>query len=421
MVKVKVKNYILFFLLLSMGCNNTDTGRFQDVALALSKGNLLGKSLVKMDLLTEGLLIEEGLFEKDVLKRELVEVDGGKSDLKKGTGENSVVKVDVGSKKVDAELEDDIELKIQNLLDEFKLSDQQRAIIMDLKCVLTDPSIGNDEGYKTYSREEFYDLLNHTGNANSSLMSKVTFVDSMTAYIMPIFYELREIEGFIEHMEDGERKQAFGDKLTLKLQRYQLGLKGCFTVQKDDSVYIRLLSNLYTYGNLLKGWFRDIKDDDASISEFEKIYAEMSVDEQEIIDYMRSVAMKNYTGFMKDRRYLYNHDEIGSYRLLVEFGATRLKKICDVLKVIVEARVAVANIKDRSSVLYLGLSGPLYHYMNGFAAYLKGVFNLSSSVDEMYTKILDSFDGDKFNLYNMVHVKERALAIIESEKEHGVI
>ncbi|APR65390.1 hypothetical protein N187_A71 (plasmid) [Borrelia anserina Es] len=324
---VKVKNYILFLLLLSLGCNNTGTKKFKDSIFDISKTSFVGKRLGK------------GI---NLSRKGVVEVDVGKSDLKKGTGENSVVKVDIGSKKVDAELEDDIDLKIQNLLDEFKLSAQQRAIIMDLKDVLTNPDIGKDyrnydydEFCRTYSREEFYDLFNHTGNVNADLAFKLNFVNSVTQNILPTFQEQKEAEKIVMCTMGYLYGVILMESLRFIMQEYQLGLRKLFNFYRSIHNRGFLISDLYDHCGFYKSSFRGIKEKAVRIVELMKLREER----KPVINYMEAVLTNPDIG--KGYR---NYSDIEFDNLLVEFGAVKLKEICNVLQVIVETEVAIDNI-----------------------------------------------------------------------------
>ncbi|AHH08945.1 hypothetical protein baBA2_000983 (plasmid) [Borrelia anserina] len=371
MVKVKVKNYILFFLLLSLGCNNTGSDKSKDSTFDISKTSFVGKRLGK------------GI---NLSRKGVVEVDVGKSDLKKGTGENSVVKVDIGSKKVDAELEDDIELKIQNLLDEFKLSAQQRAIIMDLKDVLTNPDIGSDEGYRTYSREEFYDLFNHTGNVNADLAFKLNFVNSVTQNILPTFQEQKEAKEAVGNLVEYVKNRVYwvggqdlAERFTLKMKEYQLVLKKIFNLDRNIHNHGFLLSDLYGHCDLATDWFREIQKEAIRIVELMKLREER----KPVINYMESVLV-DHPDIAKGYRN-YTKEEFDN--LLVEFGAVKLKEIFNMLQVIVETEVAIDNISSRA--LRRKLERRFNDYKNRYSECLQETFD-GSNVDDIYDNILRS-------------------------------
>ncbi|AHH08946.1 hypothetical protein baBA2_000982 (plasmid) [Borrelia anserina] len=288
MVKVKVKNYILFFLLLSLGCNNTGTKKFKDSIFDISKTSFVGKRLGK------------GI---NLSKKGVVEVDVGKSDLKKGTGENSVVKVDVGSekvdagsekvdvgsKKVDAELEDDIELKIQNLLDEFKLSAQQKESIMDLKGILTDPSIGKDEGYKIYSSEEFYRLL-------------VEFGDAKLKGICSVLQVIKETEAAIDNISDQDLKEILNMQFSYYSDLYSKRLRETFSLDNVNDIYDNILRSHSNYlADIVK-----LKEEVPLIEEGLNKSLVLLNNRRDITNYMLRIVRNNFDiGFIKVIRKFY--------------------------------------------------------------------------------------------------------------------
>ncbi|AHH09024.1 BTA121 domain-containing protein surface lipoprotein [Borrelia anserina] len=453
---LRVNSYIsLFLLLLSLGCNNEGTKKSStDSTFDLSKTSFVGKRSNK------------GI---NLPKKGLVEVDVGKSDLKKGTGENSVVKVDVGSEKVDAgsekvdagsekvdagsekvdagsekvdagsekvdagsekvdagsekvdagsekvdagsekvndELEDDIDLKIQNLLDEFKLSAQQKESIMDLKDVLTNPDVGSDEGYKTYSREEFYDLFNHTGNVNADSTFKLNFFNLVTKYVIPVFQEQKEARGVIRDIEYQGKNLGLEEKFTLKIQEYQLGLKKIFSYDANsDFLSSSFLFNLHGHCDLATDWFREIQKEAVQIVEVMQLCERR----QTVIDYIKSELTYPY---IIDGSYnSYNEEQF--YCLLVKFSATKLEDICNVLQVIVETGVAIANIKTEGMRETLG--SRFNGYKNLYAKRLRETFSLDN-VDDIYTDILRFHSN---YLVDIIKIKEKAIFIAEGEKRHA--
>ncbi|AHH09025.1 hypothetical protein baBA2_000988 (plasmid) [Borrelia anserina] len=257
---VKVKSYILFFLLLSLGCNNEGSDKSKDSTFDISKTSFVGKRLGK------------GI---NLSRKGVVEVDVGKSDLKKGTGENSVVKVDIGSKKVNDELEDNIYLKIQNLLDEFKLSAQQKESIMDLKGILTDPSIGKDEGYKIYSSEEFYRLLVEFGDA------KLKGICSVLQVITETKASIANIEVFRKDLES-----RFKDYKNL----YSKRLRETFSLDNVNDIYDNILRS---HSNYLVD-ITKLKEEVLLIEEGLAKYLMLSDDYKGIINYMLSVVRNNF-------------------------------------------------------------------------------------------------------------------------------
>ncbi|AHH09027.1 BTA121 domain-containing protein surface lipoprotein [Borrelia anserina] len=419
-------------------------------------------------------------------RKGVVEVDVGKSDLKKGTGENSVVKVDVGSekvdagsekvdagsekvdagsekvdvgsekvdagsekvdagsekvdagsekvdagsekvdagsekvdagsKKVDAELEDDIELKIQNLLDEFKLSDQQRAIIMDLKDVLTNPDIGKDyrnydygEFYRTYSREKFYDLFNHTGNVNADLAFKLNFVNSVTQNILPTFQEQKEAKEAVGNLVEYVKNRVYwaggqdlAERFTLKMKEYQLALKKIFNLDRNIHNHGFLISDLYGHCGFYESSFRDIKEKAVRIVELMKLREEI----KPVINYMEAVLTNPDIG--KGYR---NYSDIEFDNLLVEFGAVKLKEIYNVLQVIVETEVAIDNINIEG--IREALKRRFNDYRNLYSERLKETFSLDN-VDDIYTDILRSHSN---YLVDITKLQEEVPLIEKVEKK----
>ncbi|ASJ27632.1 BTA121 domain-containing protein surface lipoprotein [Borrelia turicatae] len=179
--------------------------------------------------------------------------------------------------------------KLDNLLDTFGFFDDEREVIEYIRGVVTDPSIGRLEDYKTYSMDEFYNLLVVLGvDRVKEIMERNLF----------IFGSLKETEAVMKDFKKDESKQ--GDRSNFLRKIYLLNLKEAFSGSNPDEVYYKAINN-HRFSNNFAWRTREdksevIKKQVESLVKVEKLYSELSDEEYEIIEYVRGVVAKPLFG-----------------------------------------------------------------------------------------------------------------------------
>ncbi|WP_025406873.1 BTA121 domain-containing protein surface lipoprotein [Borrelia hermsii] len=217
-----------------------------------------------------------------------------------------------------------------------KLSGDDMKIIDYIRSVVTDPDIPGD---RTYTDSEFYSMLGNLGEENLIRLIKVH------SYEFELVEELKES---ILAAIGAVKGETLKDDLKIRFNNsndYPLYLKSLFRGQFTfEQLFAQLLGGNYTRE------LDKFKRDAFSVVMGEELYAELSVDGREVIDYIQSVvtdlSLEEAPG---DKTYT----DAEFYALLGNLGYDNLNRIIrvhiDTFEALNRALRAIKRVKEKES------------------------------------------------------------------------
>lgn len=217
-----------------------------------------------------------------------------------------------------------------------KLSGDDMKRIDYLRSVVTDPDIPGD---RTYTDAEFYSMLGNLGEENLIRLIKVH------SYEFELVEELKESILVAIGAVKGE---TLKDDLKIRFNNsndYPLYLKSLFRGQFTfEQLFVQLLGGNYTRE------LDKFKRDAFSVVMGEELYAGLSVDEREVIDYIQSVVTDFSLEEAPDDK---TYTDAEFYTLLGNLGEENLSRIIRVhlntFEALNRALRAIKRVKENES------------------------------------------------------------------------
>ncbi|BDU63407.1 hypothetical protein BOFE_09470 (plasmid) [Candidatus Borrelia fainii] len=297
----------------------------------------------------------------------------------------------------------DIIVKINNLLDAFGIFDDERDVINNIQIVITDPSIGSDQGYKTYDIDEFYNLLGGLGSLK--LRDIIQFHSNALEVQAQAEIKARSA---IDNVKGDVLKRRLEDMFNQHRDYCLSYLKWLFNDPTPDTVHFRVINDNYV------DKFSKIKDRIQSVIEDERQYAAwMSASELEVIAFIREIltdpSIVGYGG-------LKTYSNFEFYDLLRNLGDAILKEIIQFhlnnLRIENAALVAIENLQEGYEKQQLKHKLDLCKLE--YSLYLKELF-VEPTFDDIYRKFLDS----RYNFFNrFTKLESEALGIMRGKGDN---
>ncbi|AMR75995.1 hypothetical protein A0V01_05115 (plasmid) [Borrelia hermsii] len=212
------------------------------------------------------------------------------------------------------------------------LPDDKRAVIEYIRSVVTDPGIGSDKGYKTYSDPEFDLLLVKLG---------INKIETVISYHLTVASEKAATKAIIDGVRGGTLRGEFEGRFDLNCQEYELALKGKFSTPE--------LLGLSFESKYVEEFIK-IKADAEKAIRGENLYLSLQDNEREVVDYMQSVM---FDPSIRGHLIKSTCTELKFYHLLSNWDIVRLREIIgihlDILKLQEQTLNTIGNIKRKAS------------------------------------------------------------------------
>nr|ALC78616.1 Hypothetical protein BTA129 [Borrelia turicatae 91E135] len=199
-----------------------------------------------------------------------------------------------------------LDIKLNNLLDKFGLLDKEREAIAYIRRTITDSKIGNASYYKTYTDFEFYNLLESLG---------ATRIKEIITFYLEVVNIQKSFERVIKNVKDATSRGKLQNELNERKNQYQLHLKGLFDSDNFDDIYNEIIGDNY-FSELIK-----FKDEITKVEGGLDVYTWLSDDEQIVIDKIRGIVTDPLIGKYKGYR---TYTDIEFNNLLNELGDNKV-------------------------------------------------------------------------------------------------
>ncbi|AMR75998.1 BTA121 domain-containing protein surface lipoprotein [Borrelia hermsii] len=296
-----------------------------------------------------------------------------------------------------------IEDRFNNLINSFELSGEEKEVFEYIRDVVT-KSFPEGPAYKAYSEEEFYDLLVGLG---------VFRVKQIIERNLFIFTLLKEAEMVIEESEYG-----FKDNLSVFRNAYILNLKEAFSGTTLDEVHYKAInnhrfSNNYAWRGVVERQ-EYIKNYIDHVIEVERMYAELSDEEKEVLEYIRDVVVVYSSADVE----LYNmYANIDFYLSLGRLGIDKVKQLVYKVSLIFqnfkEAKKWIGIIEKDKMGLKEKLQSDFKSTKEKFADDLRNFF-ISASGGHDFKSQINDLDKDDYSCRKFDDISEDAIGIIEA-------
>ncbi|WP_281862279.1 BTA121 domain-containing protein surface lipoprotein [Candidatus Borrelia fainii] len=256
-----------------------------------------------------------------------------------------------------------LDIKLNNLTDKFGLLDKERESITYIRNTITDARIGRDEGYRTYTDFEFYNLLESLGEDR---------IKEIITFYLEVVNIQESFERAIKNVKDATSKGKLQNELNKHKNQYQLHLKGLFDSDNFDDIYNKIIGDNY-FSKLIK-----FKDEITKVEGGLDVYTWLSDDERIVIDEIRGIVTNPLIGKHEGYR---TYTEIEFNDLLNKLGDNRVLAMILVYlddqrnqdAALVDALAAIDNIDDAD--LREQLRGKINDERNNYKLHLKKLFD----------------------------------------------
>ncbi|WP_157255283.1 BTA121 domain-containing protein surface lipoprotein [Borrelia hermsii] len=212
------------------------------------------------------------------------------------------------------------------------LPDDKSAVIEYIRSVVTDPGIGSDKGYKTYSDPEFDLLLVKLG---------INKIETVISHYLTVASGKAATKAIIDGVRGETLRGEFEGRFDLNYQEYELALKGKFSTSE--------LLDLSFESKYVEEFIK-IKADAEKAIRGENLYLSLQDNEREVVDYMQSVM---FDPSIRGRLIKSTCTELKFYHLLSNWDIVRLREIIgihlDILKLQEQTLNTIGNIKRKAS------------------------------------------------------------------------
>ncbi|AHH04092.1 Hypothetical protein BHY_1141 (plasmid) [Borrelia nietonii YOR] len=212
------------------------------------------------------------------------------------------------------------------------LPDDKRAVIEYIRSVVTDPGIGSDKGYKTYSDLEFGLLLVKLG---------INKIETVISHHLTVASGKAATKAIIDGVRGETLRGEFEGRFDLNCQEYELALKGKFSTSEFSDL---------SFESKYVEEFIKIKADAEKAIRGENLYLSLQDNEREVVDYMQSVI---FDPSIKGYLIKSTCTEVQFYHLLSNWDIVRLREIIgihlDILKLQEQTLNTIGDIKRKAS------------------------------------------------------------------------
>ncbi|UPA19020.1 BTA121 domain-containing protein surface lipoprotein [Borrelia puertoricensis] len=258
---------------------------------------------------------------------------------------------------------EDLDIKLNNLLDKFGVFGKERESIAYIRLAITDDNVGKVKGYRTYTDSEFYNLLESLGADRTK--------EIITFYLEVVNIQ-ESFERAIKNVKDATSRGKLQNNLNQRKNQYQLHLKGLFDSDNFDDIYNNIIGDNY-FSELIK-----FKDEITKVEGGLDVYAWLSDDERVVIDKIRDIVTNPLIGKHEGYR---TYTEIEFNDLLNKLGDNRILAMILVYledqrnqdAALVKALAAIDNVDDAD--LREQLRGKINDERNNYELHLKKLFD----------------------------------------------
>ncbi|BDU63393.1 hypothetical protein BOFE_09330 (plasmid) [Candidatus Borrelia fainii] len=284
-----------------------------------------------------------------------------------------------------AEVEKSLGVKLNELLDTFKVSKEGKISIFKIKDVVTDASIDSDEGYKTYTDLDFYTLLNELGAGK---------VKDIIKFDLDVVKIQKAALDAINNVQNLQKKQNLQVLYNDRLDEYLLYLKGLFSKPSADNVLADDVHFWFTNDDYDNG-FTEIETEARRIIENGDVYAKLSYKEKLVIDEIREIVTNDKIGKGEDYKTYTIPDfnallnELGSFKVLI---IIRLSVDINYLK---DGRLVARIDSIKDEILRKKFKTRYDDQLSKYQLNLKKVFS-KSSADAVYANVISNEHINEF-------------------------
>ncbi|BDU63395.1 hypothetical protein BOFE_09350 (plasmid) [Candidatus Borrelia fainii] len=297
-----------------------------------------------------------------------------------------------------AEVEKSLGVKLNELLDTFKVSKEGKISIVKIKDVVTDDKIGSDkrgedksdEDYKTYTIPDFRALLNELGAAR---------VKDIIKFDLDVVETQKAALDAINNVQNPEKKQILQVLYDNKFRDYLLFLKETFSGVTIDVIHDGFVGDYYD------NEFPAIETEARRIIENGGVYEILSDHEKTLIDKIQNIITDGSIGKGEG----YKTYTIPDFRaLLNELGHFKVQKIIELAQYVNSLKdgrlvTRIESIKDE--ILREKLRVKYDDKLSKYPLHLKKVFS-ESSADAVYANFISN---DYTNEFIMIDSQARQI------------
>ncbi|WP_420866473.1 BTA121 domain-containing protein surface lipoprotein [Borrelia hermsii] len=300
-----------------------------------------------------------------------------------------------GTPRAAAYAEENIEVKLNKLLGTFgPQSGKIREGIDSIQSIVTDPDIGSAEGYKTYTRFEFYSILIDLGELR---------LKEIIEFHLKFLELLKEVGDSINRIATEEVILNLRDEFYDCNEQYKLCLKAAFQESDPDKINLMISLKNENMKDCMNN-FNDIKLKAMNFIAIESLRAELSERENEVINDVQRIVTNSDIGSAEGYK---TYIDVEFYFMLSELGPSRVREMIERFKIGSEVGIdEVIEVIDRVSLSSLRdeLGRACNDYRGLFELDVKRVFNYPTAT-KVYDEIMDS------NWYDTEFAKIKGQAI----------
>lgn len=287
------------------------------------------------------------------------------------------------------------EVKFHNVFDIFGLSYDDRQVMLKIQGVVTNPNIGKDKNYKTYTDSQFYDLINILGELRvKSIIKSYLEASKIQSNVQKAF------EKALNNIYDDKKKLSLQSKLNDIKDGYNLNLKELFNERSVDDVYAKIANNTYMSQVIANAnaQLSQLRSHVRGVANDKDVYLQLSANEQDVIDDIKGIVTNpavakdyDYETSTDSKFYdLLNTLDILKVREMIEAYLREARKRAEKYA---EVKSIIDSIED--SVLREKLQKLLDDKHDLYKVTLKRIFNSSNS-DFIYQEVVH---GDYIPLF----------------------
>ncbi|AHH12915.1 Hypothetical protein BHO_0004600 (plasmid) [Borrelia hermsii YBT] len=270
------------------------------------------------------------------------------------------------------------DIKLNQLLNTFRLQDDEREVVMYMRNVAMDPSVDFDQDYRTYNSNEFYSLVYGLGSFKTKMIIGVHFRTLKTQ---------KEAKETLAIVREGKGKRELADRFRLRVRAYNLALKNAFSDYHVQNIY----DNLMGYNREFEGYFIGIIDDAKGVIEVGDLYIELFENEKLVVNHMVNIVTNPKIG--RGHGYKTYMNKLEFYGLLSKLGIARVRELIRLrfnnVRTKNETLRAINRVKDKQA--RQDLLSQLNILEDGYPSRLKLVFS-GRTPDMIYNQAMNSLD-----------------------------